>query len=219
VISRKDKYAFDKLTERYDAWYDSEEKGLHFYEIELKCLKAMVDRSASNILEIGVGTGRFAMHFPNAVGADPSFNALGMAMARGVRSVQAFGEALPFIDDAFECVLIIATLSFVKNPVSVLREAERVLSKDGSIVIGFLERESAWGSICSEKKRKGHPFYSGANLFSFREVEDLLHRSSFRIASLRSTLLLGPDEPKRVEVPVDGHEKGAGFICLKAQKI
>ena len=82
MIAKEYGNVFERLTERYDAWYDSKEKGRYLYESELRCLKPMVEQGVS-ILEIAVGTGRFAMHFPNAVGADPSFNALVMAKSRG----------------------------------------------------------------------------------------------------------------------------------------
>ena len=78
---------FDILTDKYDAWYDSEE-GRHLYESELKCLRPMVESSPPPILEIGVGTGRFAMHFPDVTGIDPSLNVLKMAEKRGVKTVQ-----------------------------------------------------------------------------------------------------------------------------------
>ena len=217
MIAREYGNVFEALTERYDAWYDLEEKGRYLYESELRCLKPMVEQGVS-ILEIGVGTGRFAMHFPNAVGADPSFNALGMAKSRGVKTVQAGGETLPFKDETFGYILIIITLSFVDNPLDLLREARRVLKSEGRIIIGFVEKNSTWGSLYSEKKRDGRPFYSDARFFSFSEIEGLLHESDLNITTVKSTLLQRPDEPRRVEEPVEGYTKEAGFICVKAEK-
>ncbi|WP_347275770.1 methyltransferase domain-containing protein [Candidatus Kuenenia sp.] len=91
------KNVFDILTEKYDAWYDSED-GRPLYESELKCLNPMVEASPKPILEIGVGTGRFAMHFPDVIGIDPSLNALKMAGKRGAKTVHCYGEHLPFIE-------------------------------------------------------------------------------------------------------------------------
>lgn len=70
----------------------------------------MVEESPKPILEIGVGTGRFAMHFPHVIGIDPSLNALKMAERRGVKTVRANGEHLPFEDETFGCILIVVTL-------------------------------------------------------------------------------------------------------------
>ncbi|MDA8340363.1 MAG: class I SAM-dependent methyltransferase, partial [Nitrospiraceae bacterium] len=135
---------FDTFTEKYDAWYDSED-GRPLYESELRCLESMVENAPKPILEIGVGTGRFAMHFPDVIGIDPSLNALRMAEKRGVKIVHGYGEDLPFEDETFGCILIIMTLCFVENPLDVLREAKRVLKKNGSIIIGLVPKDSPWG--------------------------------------------------------------------------
>jgi ubiquinone/menaquinone biosynthesis C-methylase UbiE len=87
---------FDILTDKYDEWYDSED-GRPLYESELKCLRTMVENAPKPILEIGVGTGRFAMHFPDVIGIDPSLNALKMAEKRGVKTVHGYGEKLPCV--------------------------------------------------------------------------------------------------------------------------
>ena len=62
---------FDIFTNKYDDWYDSE-RGRPLYESELLCIESLVRETTFSILEVGVGTGRFAMHFPNAIGVDPA---------------------------------------------------------------------------------------------------------------------------------------------------
>jgi len=207
---------FDILTDKYDAWYDSEE-GRPLYESELKCLRPMVESSPPPILEIGVGTGRFAMHFPDVTGIDPSLNSLKMAEKRGVKTVQGYGESLPFGDETFGCILIIVTLCFVEKPLEVLREAKRVLRKEGSIIIGLVPKDSLWGNFYEEKGRSGHPFYSNARFYTLKDVEDMLHAAGLKILRIRSTLLQRPDEPRRLEEPVEGYINGAGFLCIEAK--
>jgi ubiquinone/menaquinone biosynthesis C-methylase UbiE len=208
---------FDILTEKYDAWYDSEE-GRPLYESELKCLRPLVESSLPPILEIGVGTGRFAMHFSDVTGIDPSLNSLKMAGKRGVKTVHGYGENLPFGDETFGCILIIVTLCFVEKPLEVLREAKRVLRKDGSIIIGLVPKDSPWGNFYEEKKRAGHPFYSNARFYTLKDVEDMLHVAGLKISRIRSTLLQRPDEPRRIEEPVEGYVNGAGFLCIEAKQ-
>ncbi|MCL4536929.1 MAG: class I SAM-dependent methyltransferase [Nitrospirae bacterium] len=207
---------FDTFTEKYDAWYDSED-GRPLYESELGCLKSMVENAPKPILEIGVGTGRFAMHFPDVIGIDPSLNALRIAEKRGVKIVHGYGEDLPFEDETFGCILIIVTLCFVENPLDVLREAKRVLKKNGSIIIGLVPKDSPWGIFYEEKKKAGHPFYSSARFYTLEDVKELLQKASLKISRIRSTLLQKPDEPRRVEEPVEGYERDAGFLCIKAK--
>ncbi|MDI6890284.1 MAG: class I SAM-dependent methyltransferase [Thermodesulfovibrionales bacterium] len=207
---------FNVLTGEYDAWYDSED-GKPLYESELLCLKPLVENCISPILEIGVGTGRFAKCFPGTIGIDPAFNALRLAQQRGVQVVQAVGEMLPFKDETFGCVLLIVTLCFVQNPVHVLSEAKRVLKQDGSIIIGLIPKDSPWGIFYEEKKRQGHPFYGEATFYSLPDMEKLLEETGMMIMSIRSTLLQRPDEPRRIEEPVESYSKIAGFLCIEAK--
>jgi SAM-dependent methyltransferase len=207
---------FDLLTEKYDAWYDSAD-GSPLYESELSCLRPLVEDSPKHILEIGVGTGRFAMHFSDVTGIDPSLNSLKMAKKRGVKAVHGYGEDLPFEDESFGCILIIVTLCFVEKPLDVLREAKRVLRKEGSIIIGLVPKGSPWGDFYEEKGRSGHPFYSKARFYTLEDVEDMLHAAGLKISRIRSTLLRRPDEPRRIEEPVEGYVNDAGFLCIEAK--
>jgi ubiquinone/menaquinone biosynthesis C-methylase UbiE len=208
---------FDILTDKYDAWYDSAD-GKPLYESELKCLRPLVEAAPGPILEIGVGTGRFAMHFPGATGLDPSLNALKMAEKRGVKTMLGYGEDLPFGDATFGCVLIIVTLCFVENPLAVLKEAKRVLRKDGSIILGLVPGDSPWGAFYDEKKRTGHAFYGNARFYTLKEIENMVQAAGLKISRIRSTLLQRPGDPRRIEEPAEGYIRGAGFLCIKVKK-
>jgi SAM-dependent methyltransferase len=211
------KSIFEISTEKYDAWYDSED-GRPLYECELLCLKPFIEDETSPILEIGVGTGRFAEHFPGVIGVDPAFNALKYAQKRGVDVVQAIGEQLPFRDETFSSIMLIVTLCFVQNPIDVLREGKRVLKRNGSIVIGLVPEDSPWGAFYEEKKRQGHPFYSSARFYSFQDVEGMLQNGGLKITRIRSTLFQRPEEPRRIENPVEEYMKEAGFLCIEVKK-
>jgi ubiquinone/menaquinone biosynthesis C-methylase UbiE len=214
----KNKNIFDELTEKYDAWYDSDE-GMIIYENEILCLTSLIEGVSFPMLEIGVGTGRFAMRFPDIIGVDPSVNALKIAKSRGVKTLHASGEDLPFDDKTFKYILIIVTLCFAEDPLAMLKEANRVLMTDGSIIIGLVPKDSPWGLFYEEKKKKGHPFYSSAEFYTLRDIEAFLKTVDLQIKGISSTLLQRPDEPRRIELPVKGYVKGAGFICVEAKKV
>jgi len=207
---------FDVLTEKYDAWYDSED-GKPLYESELLCLKPLIENCPFPLLEVGVGTGRFAGWFSGAIGIDPAFNAIRFAQKRGIKVVQAMGEMLPFKDGTFGCVMLIVTLCFVQRPIDVLMEAKRVLRKEGSIIMGLVPKDSPWGIFYEEKKRQGHPFYGKATFYSLTNVKNLLEGIGMEIARVRSTLLQRPDEDRRIEKPAEGFVKGAGFLFIEAK--
>jgi len=210
------KSAFDTMAEKYDAWYDSDE-GRLLYDSEAGCVRGLVPEGGP-LLEVGVGTGRFASLFPGAFGVDPARGALALAALRGVRVVEARGEALPFRDESFAVVLIIATLGFVDDPLEALREAERVLEKDGSIVVGLIPADSPWGRLYRGKKEEGHPFYGDSNLLAFEDLVGLLNGAGLRVAGVRSTLLHGPEEGQERREVAEGYVEGAGFVCVEAVK-
>lgn len=207
---------FDTMAEEYDAWYDTE-NGKKLFKSELECLKLLVHKSRGPILEIGVGTGRFATRFPGAYGVDTAFNALRIAQTRGIRCVRGRGESLPFRGETFETVLVIATLCFVKDPVLLLKEAKRILTCKGSIVVGFIPKDSPWGVLYEEKKRLGSPFYRSAGFYTFKEFEGLINKADLKIISIHSTLLQDPAGPAKVEDSHEGHLNGAGFVCVKIE--
>jgi ubiquinone/menaquinone biosynthesis C-methylase UbiE len=141
-----------------------------------------------------------------------------MAEKRGVKTVLGYGENLPFEDETYGCVLIMVTLCFVENPLAVLREAKRVVRKDGSIILGLVPKDSPWGAFYEEKKRAGHPFYRNARFYTFKEIENMLHAAGLKIARIRSTLLQRPGDSRRIEEPVEGNISGAGFLCMEVKR-
>ena len=54
-------------------------------------------------------------------------------------------EDLPFGDGAFDFVLMVTTICFLDDVPKAFREARRVIRPGGSIVIGFIDRESTLG--------------------------------------------------------------------------
>jgi hypothetical protein len=99
-----------------------------------------------------------------------------------------------------------------------LREAERVLRTDGSIILGLVPQDSPWGAYYEDKKSKGHPFYGSARFYTLENVKGLLENSGLEISRIKSTLSQRPDESRRIEEPVEGRIIGAGFLCIEAKK-
>lgn len=208
--------AFDVLAERYDSWYESG-AGKAIYENELECVAGMVPEDGP-LLEIGVGTGRFAMRFPSSFGVDPALGALRLAVERGIRPVAGRGEELPFREGSFGCILIIATLCFVDDPLKTLKEAKRVLKDGGCLVIGFIPGDSEWGVLYEKKKQEGHTFYKNARFFTYGEMKGLIQAAGLEVSRVRSTLLEGPGKDQRGPGVVEGNPDGPGFVCVLAGK-
>lgn len=206
---------FDKLTDRYDAWYDSDEGG-EVFATEVTCLQELVAERPGKWLEVGVGTGQFAKALGIVDGLDPSLPMLGLAAARGIRGVAGRGESLPYLDSCFDRVLLIATICFLDDPASALSECARVLRKDGSLIVGMVPADSPWGKFYRRKGQQGHPFYAIANFYRCGEVIQMAGSAGFVFDAATSCRLPAPGETaNRISGPRSGLVPNADFVALR----
>jgi ubiquinone/menaquinone biosynthesis C-methylase UbiE len=207
---------FEKYWLDYDAWYDRHRE---LYYSELMAVELASRGVLRPWLEIGVGTGRFAAPLRIDIGVDPSDAMLRVAASRGVRVVKACGEDLPFQDSSFGGVFMIVTLCFLNDPIKALREAHRVLTLRGKLILGFVPADSAWGRYYAELGREGHKFYKYAKFYAVCEIEDLLRATGFKPELYISTLIKNkPGSLEVLEDPVVGLKREAGFVVLRAKK-
>ena len=201
---------FDKYYKKYDAWYN---RNKFAYLSELKAVRKVLPKKGKG-LEIGVGTGRFAYALGIKYGIDPSKNMIEIARKRGVDVRQGFGEHLPFKNATFDYAAIIITICFVKNPKEVLNEAQRVLKKNGKIIIGIIDKESFLGKFYQRKKSV---FYKTAHFFSVKELSNLLKKTGYSRLLYYQTLFTIPDEMDSIQKAKKGFGKG-GFIVITGEK-
>lgn len=196
---------FDRLATRYDEWY---ERNKPMYENELAAVRALELRGRG--AEFGVGTGRFAAPIGVQFGLDPSEEVLRIAVRRGLEVTVGLAEMAPLRSSSLDYVLLVVTLCFVDDPLSVLREASRVVRRGGSVAICIIPRESEWGRYYSSKDS---PFYSHAKFYSLEELEEMLSKTGLEAGSYFSTLSFKPLEEPRREEPKPGP---GGFVCVRA---
>jgi ubiquinone/menaquinone biosynthesis C-methylase UbiE len=106
-----------------------------------------LQQAEGEILEIGFGTGLNLKHYPERVRrittVDPNPGMAKRALARvkesGIEVDQRLlsGEALPFADDAFDCVVSTWTLCSISDPAKAVGEICRVMKPGGRFI--FLE--------------------------------------------------------------------------------
>ena len=205
---------FDRCTEKYENWFD---KYKAIYESELNMLKALTPKF-TRALEIGVGSGRFAYPLGIKEGIEPSMKMAEIAKQRGIKVYPGFAESLPFQDEEFDFVLLAVTICFVKDPVKTLKEAHRILKKNGNILVAIVDRNSQIGKEYLRKKEKGK-FYKNATFFSTDEVCNMLENGGFDVAKIYQTLL--SNSLKEIDKPQDfkeGYGKG-GFVGILGRKL
>ncbi len=118
----------------------------------MKRRAAVVPRARGDVFELGCGGGiNHAFYDPQAItsyaGIDPHAGLLEGARAAAREKGwaadlrQGRGEAIPFADDSFDCVVCTFTLCSVDNPAQVMAELHRILRPGGEAL--FLEHGRA----------------------------------------------------------------------------
>ncbi|MBH2042794.1 MAG: methyltransferase domain-containing protein [Comamonadaceae bacterium] len=202
---------FEQHSGRYEAWF---EKHGAAYVSELLALRAYVPLQGRG-LEIGVGSGRFAAPLGIQVGVDPSPAMLDLARGRGVDVVQGTAEALAFADDSFDHALVVTTICFVDSPATILAQARRVLKPGGTLVIGFIDRDSGLGQDYLAHQSES-VFYRDATFVSANEVERLLLAAGYSILAWAQTLFRPLAETLDIEAVRPGRGSGA-FVVVTAR--
>ncbi len=200
---------FDKQADEYDAWF---EKHRDFYLAELEAVRSFIPASGSGI-EIGVGTGRFAGPLEIPMGVEPSPRMAKLARQRGIEVIEGTAENLPFADNNFDFVVMVTVVCFLDDVTQAFQETFRILKPKGTLVIGFIDRESEMGTHYRQKKDQSR-FYREATFYSARELEALLTKAGFSNFDYRQTLLPGETTGLTVR---EGHGSG-GFVVIQAHK-
>jgi ubiquinone/menaquinone biosynthesis C-methylase UbiE len=204
---------FETSAREYDAWFEDHRL---CYESEVRALKALSHPSRRG-LEVGVGTGRFAVPLGIAVGVEPARAMAAIARARGVQVIQAVAEALPFGRASFDLAAMITALCFFREPLVALTEATRVLSSPGQILIGMIDKDSPLGRLY-EAKRLESKFYRDARFYGVRQVLAWLRDLGYRDEHVCQTIFKGLAEITSLEPVQAGYGEG-GFVVISARKV
>jgi ubiquinone/menaquinone biosynthesis C-methylase UbiE len=203
---------FELHHRRYDEWFVRHAAD---YYSELLAVRALLPWRGRG-LAIGVGTGRFAAPLGVQVGIDPARAVLDYAAKRGISTIQAIAEALPFADSSFDYALSVTTICFVDDATAMLTEAYRVLKPGGELVIGFIDRSSDLGHHYLAHQAE-NVFYREATFYSAVEVERLLHDTGFSETIWVQTLSKPLDQTHDIEPLHAGYGQGA-FVVVKANR-
>ena len=203
---------FDKYANAYDAWFD---KNPFAYTSELQAVAGMLPKRGLGI-EIGVGTGRFAVPLGIKAGVEPSKAMGAIAQQRGIRVIRGVAESLPIADASFDFALMVTTLCFLDDVEASFRQAHRVLKEKGALILGFVDRDSHLGRSYL-RRRTDSLFYREARIYGVGEVTGLLETAGFTKFVCMQTIF---EEPHRMLAPDParpGHGEGL-FVVLRGTK-
>ena len=142
---------FETHTAEYDEWFDNNK---YAFDSEVEALREAFPIGNLHGIEVGLGTGRFSVALGIKEGVEPAFEMREIALKRGIEVMDAVAEDLPYKDLHFDFVLMAASISYFNNLQEAFREANRVLKPGGSLIIGFIDKDSIIGKSYEERKEK-----------------------------------------------------------------
>ncbi|MFW5788757.1 MAG: class I SAM-dependent methyltransferase [Spirochaetota bacterium] len=203
---------FDLHHEKYERWFT---RNRFAYDSELRAVERLLP-SAGHGVEIGAGSGLFAVPLGITVGVEPSPAMRELAAARGLEVHDGIAEDLPFENEEFDYALMVTTICFVDDVHAAFSEAARVLKPNGRFVIGFVDRASPLGRAY-EKHKADNVFYREAVFYSTDEVLGLLRAHGFAQPDVAQTVFGELSNIDSVQEPAPGYGEG-GFVVVSAAK-
>ena len=205
---------FDRHVEEYEKWYEDYPK---VYQSELTAIREQLLKLPENIrgIEVGLGTGRFALPLGIKEGVEPSSEMAEKAINRGIEVIEALAEGLPYGDLQFDFVLFV-TICHLDSLKNALAEAYRVLKHEGSVLIGFLDKDRSVAQQYIEKRHRS-TFFAKANFYTVDRIQTLLKDAGFKNLEFNQTLFGDLEEMAEVQIPKSGFGEGS-FVVVRASK-
>jgi SAM-dependent methyltransferase len=123
---------------------------------------------SGTLMDLACGDNRLVKKYGSGVGVD-------IVKYLGVDVVCPDLSRLPFGDDEFDTITILAALNYFDDPVSVLHEVSRVLKSEGTLLVTFLDQRVSrlWHSF-KERVITPRPAFNKAELVRCLKAADLV---------------------------------------------
>ncbi|MCK5504284.1 MAG: class I SAM-dependent methyltransferase [Thermodesulfovibrionia bacterium] len=204
--------AFAEQVSEYEKWFD---KYHYVYESELEALKLLVPGDGVG-LEVGLGTGRFALPLGIKIGVEPSKAMGAIAQTKNLEVIRAVAEALPFLNGQYDYVLFVTVVCFLDSLAQAFAEAFRVVKTGGAVLIGLIDKDSPLGSVYEQRKNESK-FYQEANFHSVEEVLFALAKAGFGDFTFAETVFRPLPAIQAIEPVKEGYGEGS-FVVIRAMK-
>ncbi len=215
---------FDKEAGTYDGWYQTK-KGRLIDEVETSlAMELLQPKRGMKILDIGCGTGNYSIKLAEAgcvvTAIDVSQKMLDIAIektkSRKLNIDFRIGqvENLDFVNDLFDAVVSVTAIEFFDDVEKGFEEMFRVAKNDAPIVVGTINRESAWGELYETPWFQENSVFKYANLVGKSMLNKI---KQDHLVDFSESLFFLPDTPDEelcldLENTLRNKNRG-GFIC------
>jgi len=199
---------FDLYYKDYEKWFETHSE---IYQEELKTVKALLPEGRG--MEVGVGSGRFAVPLGIKFGIEPSAKMAEIARSKGLDVVETAAEEMDF-EDEFDFILMVTTICFVKDPFKTIQNCHKALKKDGYLLVAFVDLDSPLGRMYEKNKAKSK-FYAPATFFTKNDIINLMKKAGFNDFECKENLY--GDSLDSLTFGINGCNGGA-FKVVKGKK-
>ncbi len=203
---------FNNFPAEYDEWFDKEGQ---IYELELKAIKDLIPKVGKG-LEVGSGTGRFSIPTGIKIGIEPSHPMGKISAGKGLSIILGIAESLPLRSESFDFILYNTVICFLDSLRLSFLESFRVLRPGGSVVVGFIDRESYLGNIYNREKDKSK-FFKDAIFCSVPELSKILTESGYESLEYGQTLIFDINNGSLSDKISSGYGEGS-YVVIKGYK-
>jgi SAM-dependent methyltransferase len=195
---------YSRQAERYDQTRSASPSTLRALRAALK------GAPGRRLADIGGGTGNYALALRREgwepVVIDRSAEMLARAAAKGLETLRADAQRLPFDDETFDAATMISMLHHVENRGAALAEARRILRRRGRLVLkgytgedaatlwilDYFPSSRAWIEATHPPRAAILAELSGARLFTF-EFEDMQDASLAALSAEPERMLVAAE--------------------------
>jgi ubiquinone/menaquinone biosynthesis C-methylase UbiE len=203
---------FDKYLNEYEEWFIEHR---FVYESELEAVRHFIPKNKKGI-EIGIGTGRFALPFGITEGVEPSASMRKFAVQKGLTVYEGTAEEIPLPNESYDYALMVTTICFVDDIGKAFKEVKRILKLGGSFIIGLVDKKSNLGKVY-EKMKEQNKFYRYATFYSAEEVKELLEENGFTNIEIVQTVFGELSDVKSIQQYKTEYGEG-GFVVISANR-
>ncbi len=221
---------FDKEAKMYDDWYKTK-LGNFVDKVETKCVFDLFKvRKGMKVLDVGCGTGNFSIKLAKmgceVIGIDISEEMLKVAEEKAKKeglNIKFYNMDvynMEYEADYFDGIVSVTAFEFLEEPEKAIEEMFRVLKPNGYLLIGTINKDSAWGEMYLSKEFQKNSVFKYAN---FKTVEDMKSYKKDHLVDIKECLFIPPtieeeyiSMEKERELSKEG--KRGGFICALWKK-
>ncbi|VAX17150.1 Methyltransferase TM1293 [hydrothermal vent metagenome] len=203
---------FDNYFDEYENWFDANK---FIFQSELNAIKKAIPKDKKGV-EIGIGSGIFAVPLGISEGVEPSLAMRTKAIEKELNVIDTVAEELPYQNNSQDFVLMVTTICFVDDIYKSFEEINRILKTDGEFIIGYVDKDSLIGKFYLEHQHESL-FYKDATFFGTEKLIEILETTGFIVKNIYQTVFGFLNEIDEVQETLPGFGKGS-FVVIKAKK-